>query len=926
MSHRPTQRAVSASLILSALLLSAGLTGCGKTDTVASLTAEAKQYEAKGDNKAALIQLKNAASKAPDDAEVRIDLATLYLKMGDPVSAEKEARKAGDLKAPEARTIPLLTRALVQQGDGQKALDVSASLADSKNADLLAARGDAFLSMNESEKAGSAYRAAVAVAPGQTEALLGMARLAAIAKDWDGAAKFADQAVAANPRGGAEAYLFKGNLLRAQGKNDEAIAAFSEAVKVRPDMSAALLERANVYMSIKKYDLAKSDITAARKFAPNALPALYSQAVLDFSQNNYTAANDSVLKVLSKAPDHMPSILLAGAIELNLGSYKLAEQHLSSYVSANPSNVYARKLLAQTQLRSAQPASAGTTLAPLLQSDSGDAQVMALAGESSLRAQDFGKATQYFEKATVLAPQASALRTSLGLSMLAQGNQEQGVSELEKAIALDPKSEPAGVALVRSELALRHYDKALAAAKAVVAAHPENADLRNLEGGAYLAKGDSAAARASFEKAASMKPDLFSPVINLAKLDVADKKPDLAKARLVAFAEKNKGTAPLLALAALAASQKNTAEATTWMEKAVADNPDDVAAGTQLISHYIATKQVSKALTMARKLQSANPSNLQLLDVLGQAQMASDDKVGALDTYSKLAGAMPKSAGAHLRLAAVHIKLNNTAAASEDLKRALAIEPSNERALMGQIELAMAAKKPDEALSLARNMQKTLPKSGLGFVVEGDLQTALRKHDLALRAYEQADAIVKNGASAVKVAGALRNAGKAKESEAKVMTWLASHPNDPLPTMFLSELMLTRKDFKGASDRLEAILPLAPNDPVLLNNLAWAYQQQKDPRALPMAERALKAAPEAPSVLDTIGWMLVEQGNTARGVPLLQKAVDAQPENRDLRYHLAVGLAKSGDKKSARQELDKVLAGNAPFAQADQARALLKTL
>jgi Tfp pilus assembly protein PilF len=53
-----------------------------------------------------------------------------------------------------------------------------------------------------------------------------------------------------------------------------------------------------------------------------------------------------------------------------------------------------------------------------------------------------------------------------------------------------------------------------------------------------------------------------------------------------------------------------------------------------------------------------------------------------------------------------------------------------------------------------------------------------------------------------------------------------------------------------------------PNNPAALNNLAWAYQQEKDPRALGTAEQAFKLAGDNPGVLDTLGWMLVEQGNT----------------------------------------------------------------
>ena len=97
-------------------------------------------------------------------------------------------------------------------------------------------------------------------------------------------------------------------------------------------------------------------------------------------------------------------------------------------------------------------------------------------------------------------------------------------------------------------------------------------------------------------------------------------------------------------------------------------------------------------------------------------------------------------------------------------------------------------------------------------------------------------------------------------------------------------------------------------------------------RALATAERAYKVAANNASVMDTLGWMLVEQGNVERGLPLLQKAVGSNPNAPEIRYHLAVGLHKSGDKNGARKELETLLAQNKPFAQLDEARSLLKTL
>jgi Tfp pilus assembly protein PilF len=131
---------------------------------------------------------------------------------------------------------------------------------------------------------------------------------------------------------------------------------------------------------------------------------------------------------------------------------------------------------------------------------------------------------------------------------------------------------------------------------------------------------------------------------------------------------------------------------------------------------------------------------------------------------------------------------------------------------------------------------------------------------------------------------------------------------------------------KAAIQQFQAVLKEDPKNLVALNNLATAYQQEKDPRALEYAEKAHALAPDSAAVLDTLGWILVEQGNTARGLPLLQKAVSLAPAAPDIRYHLAAALARTGDNAAARKELVQVLDSGKSFAGMDEAQALQKKL
>ena len=75
--------------LLLACMLSLGLVACGG-ESSESLVSQAKTSIAKGDAKAAVIQLKNAIAADEKNAEARFQLGKLQLEMGDFASAEKE--------------------------------------------------------------------------------------------------------------------------------------------------------------------------------------------------------------------------------------------------------------------------------------------------------------------------------------------------------------------------------------------------------------------------------------------------------------------------------------------------------------------------------------------------------------------------------------------------------------------------------------------------------------------------------------------------------------------------------------------------------------------------------------------------------------------------------------------------------------------
>ncbi|WP_395407585.1 XrtA/PEP-CTERM system TPR-repeat protein PrsT [Pseudoduganella sp. UC29_106] len=566
-------------------------------------------------------------------------------------------------------------------------------------------------------------------------------------------------------------------------------------------------------------------------------------------------------------------------------------------------------------------------LAPALENNQKDVQLLALAGESYLQVRDFARASEFFQRAAALVPNAANLRTSLGLSKLGKGEHAQAIEDLRNAAQLDTKSPYAGIALVRTELGLGHYERALAAAEDMERAQPQNAVVQELKGMVYRAQEKTDLARRSFEKALQLQPSQFSAAAALAQMDITAKKPEAARARLTSFLEKNKShTDAMTALAALASADGKVAESTQWLEKAVAAAPDAVAPTVRLITQYLVTGDKQKALTLARKIQLAHPENPDLLDLLGKSQLANGERSEALESYKKLAVALPRSANAQMQVAALQIVMGKHLAAEDTLKTVLAMQPDFPAAQLAQAELYVRRGSHELALMTASRLQRNYPKASAGYQLEGDILISQNKPALALASYEKAYALTKSTELMIKCVNAMRAAGRQQDAARTLAQWLSAHPDDVRAQLYKGETLLADRQYRQAAEHLNLTLQREPKNVTALNDLAWAYQQAGDERALPIAEEAYRVAGEQPVVMDTLGWILVEKGDAARGVQILQKASIQAPQARDIRYHMAVGLFRTGDKAGARKELQQLMSGDTRFAQADEARALLQKL
>lgn len=907
--------------------LSIATFGCMQQDA-SSFFAQAKLYEQKGDANAAVIQLKNGLQKNPNDGEARFLLGTIYADAHENLAAESEFRKAAAAGVATQRVLPALGRVLLALEQYQKALtetEAESAAGLKNNAEILAIRGSAFLGLNRIADARQAFQQSLDVLPDNAPALVGAAKAAGFAHEMDRAAELSDLAIARHPTD-VDAWMLRGDLTRAAGKTAASLPAYQEAAKLQPKNVVPKVALANAQIGLQQYDAAKANLDAARKLRPNSLLTFYTQGLLDYSQGKLALAMESLQQVLRAAPTYMPAVLLTGVVQFAMGSNEQAEQNLRKYLAADPSSLYARKALASLLLKTGRADQAGAMTAAALKDAPEDQQLLLIAGESSLQKKQYSTADQYFEKAKLTGVQPSLVHTALAVSRLEQGDQAKAISELEIATSQDDKSSQVGILLVTTLLREKQFDKALKAVNKLEAQAPKNPEVENLKGAVLTSMQDNATARSSFEKALLLSPNYMPAVLNLARLDLIEAHPEAAKKRFETVLQTdNKNIGAMIALAKMAQAAGQAAEATAWYEKASAENPSNIGATLQLGAHYLQTGAKEKALALSRKASAANDGNPDLLDFLGRSQAANNDLRGALATFQKLVSVKPDSPVVHMRLATVYAAMKNQPEAIASLNKAIAIQPDNLEAQSTLFTVYGNAGEFDAALKVARQVQKQRPKMPVGFVMEGDILMAQKKPALALKMFDLAAVQGKSAPLMIKQHAAALAAGETKKADEKAVQWLKENPQDNMLRVYFAHSLAVRKLTKAAIEQFETAIKISPDNAIVLNSLAIAYQQDKDPRAVTVADQALKLAPTNPAIMDTLGWILVGAGNDPRGLELLRKASTQLPTNEEIRFHLATALLKSGDKTNARKQLE-ILAASKTFPGTEEAKRLLKEL
>ena len=319
---------------------------------------------------------------------------------------------------------------------------------------------------------------------------------------------------------------------------------------------------------------------------------------------------------------------------------------------------------------------------------------------------------------------------------------------------------------------------------------------------------------------------------------------------------------------------------------------------------------------------------------LGKTQEARSD----LQTVQNMS---PNSSAATVNLAKVALAERNLSEAANLYERALNADAKNFDALNGLVNIFIKQKQFELATARVNRVIEAAANSDLPALhyLNANVYTAQKNPAAAeaelKKAIEIDDAYLPAYSSYAAILIARNDTDAAVEQYRKIVE---KKPSGAIYTL-LGMLEDARNNAPEAEKHYRRALEITPDSPIAANNLAWliANNQGNLDEALTISQAVVNKNQTTPGYYDTLGWIYfkkelyspaVEQFKKAVALNEAEAAKSGVQTNPAYRLRLGMALASTGDKFSARREVEVSLqnASSLNEKEVQDARSLLASL
>jgi tetratricopeptide (TPR) repeat protein len=473
----------------------------------------------------------------------------------------------------------------------------------------------------------------------------------------------------------------------------------------------------------------------------------------------------------------------------------------------------------------------------------------------------------------------------------------EAVREYQQAIQEDPKNEIAYRKRIERALAAqRKNDEAEAEVEKILKRDPKDAEALLLKANFDLEtgqKGKISDALNIYKDLATERPDDSSIRFYYARALLVEGNSQAARAQLTAAIQKRPSSiAPKLALADLALKEGKDAEALKLAADVLAQDPNN---------------------------RRAMLSRATAEEGLGQAQSARAD-------LNQVLRDQPDNEDAQLQLALLDVASRLYQAAASVFAKYYHVGQKDLRPLEGLVRCEVNQGQLDKALALLDEEVKKSPRSAPVRLMLANTAIRARKPELAVEQYRSLAAQGQDSSSSelqwAEVLDVSRNVQGAIEHYRKAVNL---NPKNSIAATLLGRSLENTGQEREAIASYRTAIKADPNNVLALNNLAYALAQtgQDLDEALRMALKAQKLNGENSDIADTVGWIYLKKGLASSALQVFANNVRKYPKSPSFHYHLGAALLATGDKAKAKEELRKALENTPPSSEEPNIRQLL---
>ena len=272
----------------------------------------------------------------------------------------------------------------------------------------------------------------------------------------------------------ARALILRGRLLRVLGRKEEALAAFDRAVELAPRDARALRWRAELLLHMEGQAVRSVDaLTAALNAAPHSpWPSVFAAAAL-LSKGASPEVFTALDAALDSVPRHIPALLLRAVAHERCSRFDLAATDAALAARLAPACVGALVLRGRLEARLGRREAAAASFAAATHLEP-DAKAFYAAIVTADQPLGKGvcelKQLDDYIRNHPAASWAYALRGDMLRADHGQG--ERGISDLKRAVQLDPKTPWIRACLARSQVQLQHSKEGIRNLRAAIARDP----------------------------------------------------------------------------------------------------------------------------------------------------------------------------------------------------------------------------------------------------------------------------------------------------------------------------------------------------------------------------------------------------------------------------------------------------------------------